>query len=58
MDRHHKNTHIVTAHACELAARSFIRSALELCEKRIYLGMMEASAQNAMIQAVLCVKQG
>ena len=57
MDRHHKNTHIVTAQACEQAARNFIRSALELCEKRIHLGLMDKSAETAMVQAALCVKQ-
>ena len=57
MDRHHKNTHIVAAQACEQAARSFIRSALELCEKRIRLGLMDKPAETAMVQAVLCVNQ-
>ena len=57
MDRHHKNTHIVTVQTCEQAALSFIRSALELCEKRIHLGLMDKSAETAMIHAALCVRQ-
>lgn len=57
MDRHHKNTHSITVQACEQVARSFIRSALALCEKRIHLGLMDKSAETAMVQAALCVKQ-